>query len=60
MKAKKDHVNVYEVDETNDQLKIIFDVIGKQSKSNLEACIKNTKTVSYCNELQEPVTSTES
>ena len=49
---KTQNASEYEVDQNYDQMKVIFDLIGKQSNEDLSSCIKNSKTVTYCEELQ--------
>ena len=50
----------YEVDQNNDQLRVIFDMIGKHKREDLEGAIKNPKTLKYCEEIQQTVTTKES
>ena len=53
MKANKglSKSDEFEVDQNNDQLKVIFDLIGKQSREDLEGTVKKSRTISYCEEL---------
>ena len=58
MKANKglNKSDEFEIDQNNDQLKVIFDLIGKQSREDLEGTVKNSRTINYCEELQQTVT----